>query len=66
MIGEIKPKLIFNLFDYREKKNFFLLTSFMFINSLLEIFSLGLIIPIIGLMFQQKVDLELLKYLLNI
>jgi len=65
MIGDIKLKLIFNLFDYREKKNFFLLTSFMFINSLLEIFSLGLIIPIIGLMFQQNIDLELLKYLLN-
>ena len=61
MIGEIKLKLIFNLFDYRERKTFFLLTSFMFINSLLEIFSLGLIIPIIGLMFQQKVDLELLN-----
>ena len=39
---------LFNLCTFKEKINFFLLALFMFINGLLEVLSIGMLIPLIS------------------
>ena len=45
---------IFNTLDYKQKINFFIILSFTFLVSLLEIFNLSLVIPIIGILFDNN------------
>lgn len=47
-------KKIFSVSDKNEKKSFILLCFFLIINSLLEILSIGSIIPILGLLLDDK------------
>jgi hypothetical protein len=45
---------IFDVFDYKQKINFILLLVLIFFNTLLEMISIGLILPLIALLTQDN------------
>ena len=62
----MKYKDLFKLFNSKEKKSLIFLAAFMFINTVLEIFGLSLIIPIIGLTMGSDTSYIVLDYLSNL
>lgn len=64
MIEQIKKLL--NFFDLDEKKEFYKLSFFSIIITLLELISIGLVIPIITILFDGNIDKYIPKTLVNI
>lgn len=64
MIGQIKKLL--NFFELDEKIEFYKLSFFSIIITLLELISIGLIIPIITILFDGNIDKYIPKTLVNI
>ncbi len=62
----MKYSKLLNLFNSTEKKGLIFLFSFMSLNTLLEIFGLSLIIPIIGLTMGSDTSYTVLIYLKNL
>ena len=57
-------KKIFDLLTYEEKKNYLIITFFLLFNTLLEMISIAIIIPIFNVIFFKKFpDLAILNYL---